>query len=105
MKRGRTSPWAKSSAIHCASLTSVLRPGAALLCAAFSSHTSNTPSSSLKTGFQNSPALSPTLEPDMAAAAFGHPVSAAQQLAGGGAKRLSLHLSHAGVVACQAAGH
>jgi hypothetical protein len=58
MKLGRTSPCAKSSAIHWASLTSVLRPGTALLWAALSSQTSKVPSRRLKTGFQSSPVLS-----------------------------------------------
>src|SRR5262249_47304199 len=45
------------------------------------------------------------LEADMGAAAFGQPVSEAQQLARGGAKGLGLRLAPAGVVARQAADH
>lgn len=58
MKLARNNPCCNSSAIHCASLTSVLRPGTALICWALTSSTSKWASRMLKTGFQYSPVLS-----------------------------------------------
>jgi hypothetical protein len=51
-------PCASRSAIHVASLTSVLRPGTFLMCIAFASTSSKLPSSTCHTGFQYTPVAS-----------------------------------------------
>ena len=57
-KLARISPWASRSASHMASLTSVLRPGTFLTCAALASTSSKWPSSTCHTGFQYTPVAS-----------------------------------------------
>src|SRR5215471_4942632 len=52
------SPCASRSAIQVASLTSLLRPGTFLMCAALASTSSNSPSSRCHTGFQYTPVAS-----------------------------------------------
>ncbi|MDT4883063.1 hypothetical protein FQZ97_1190730 [compost metagenome] len=57
-KLARIRPWASRSAIHIASLTSVLRPGTFFTCAALASTSSKWPSSTCHTGFQYTPVAS-----------------------------------------------
>ena len=59
MKLALSSPWRRSLAIHSESLTSVLRPGNAFICCAFTTRNSiPSASSRLTIGFQNTPVLS-----------------------------------------------
>src|SRR6267143_5705036 len=55
-KLGRSNPWQNKSAIHSASLTSVLRPGTFLTCCALATTISKAPSKRALTGFQYTPA-------------------------------------------------
>jgi hypothetical protein len=57
-KLERIRPCASRSAIHIASLTSVLRPGTLRMCAALASTSSNSASSTCHTGFQYTPVAS-----------------------------------------------
>ena len=58
IKLARNNPCCSSSAIHCESLMSVLRPGTALIWRALTNITSKLPSKMLNTGRQYSPVLS-----------------------------------------------
>jgi hypothetical protein len=51
-------PWARRSAIHVASFTSVFRPGTFLMCIAFASTSTNDSSSTCHTGFPYTPVAS-----------------------------------------------
>jgi hypothetical protein len=87
MKLGRTKPCANNSAIHWASLTSVLRPGTALMCAALAQPDR---AGAFEQVEDRLPELSRALQTDLRAAALGQPVGEAQEVAGGRAKRLRL---------------
>ncbi len=103
-KLERIRPCASRSAIHIASLTSVLRPGTLRMCAALASTSSNSASSTCHTGFQYTPVASIAT---WRAVVLGQPVGQREQLGGGGAeaahllmhgRRDAAHAGHDGVL-------